>query len=94
MNYINIEVWVGIKYDYHCACNHACVCIFLSPPLLSIQYTCCRLCKSPSFEPPEREAVRQEPCLFKVGCECDGYSVVGQKALSFSLLILECNLCP
>lgn len=55
MKYINIDVWVGIKYDYHCACNHACVCIFLSPPLLSIQYTCCRLRKSPGFEPPERE---------------------------------------
>lgn len=59
----------------------------------SILYTRCPLRKSPGSEPPgEGEAVRQELCLFNVGCECNGYSVPGQKALSVCLLILECNL--
>lgn len=44
--------------------------------------------------PGDGVAGRQELCLFNVGCECNGYSVPAQKALSVCLLILECNLWP
>lgn len=49
-------------------------------PLQCSQYSCGPLHKSQSSKPPgEGEAVRQESCLFNVGCECNGHSAWDKK---------------
>lgn len=60
--------------------------MFSIQPSLCSLYICHALCKSTgSKSPGEGEAVKQEPCLFNVGCERNGYSVPGQKEPSLSL---------
>lgn len=45
-------------------------------PLLYNMHVLPFMPESQGPEPPEEEeAVRQEPCLFSVGCECNGDSV-------------------